>query len=110
MRQIGFLAAAGLYALEHHQERLAEDHRLAKKLAFGIAELGVFDIIPDQTETNIVMFGTMHRSAKEVLEHLTNEGILMVAFGPNTIRATTHLDVSEKQIDKTLTILKQLFK
>lgn len=110
MRQIGFLAAAGLYALEHHRERLAEDHRLAKKLAFGIAELGVFDILPEQTETNIVMFGTRHQSAKEVLEHLAKNGVLMVAFGPNTIRATTHLDISEEEIDKTLTILKRIFK
>ncbi|MBL7979009.1 MAG: aminotransferase class I/II-fold pyridoxal phosphate-dependent enzyme [Bacteroidetes Order II. Incertae sedis bacterium] len=109
MRQVGFLAAAGLYALEHHRERLAEDHRLAKKLAMGLGEMGIFDIDPEKTETNIVMFGTQSKPAKEILERLSQEGINMVAFGPFTIRATTHIDVSEDQIDKTLTIMKRLF-
>ncbi|HCR48047.1 MAG TPA: GntG family PLP-dependent aldolase [Rhodothermales bacterium] len=109
MRQVGFLAAAGLYALEHHRERLAEDHRLAKKLAEGLGELGTFDIEPEKTETNIVMFGTRNQPAKEILASLLKEGIKMVAFGSFTIRATTHIDISEGQIDKTLTIMKRLF-
>jgi len=58
MRQVGFLAAAGIYALDHHLERLEEDHRKAKKLAQGIAAIKNLAIRPEEVETNILYFDT----------------------------------------------------
>ncbi len=109
MRQVGILAAAGLYALENHRPHLAEDHRKARRLAEGIAELSAFRIDPTQTETNIVMFDVVEGEAIPLLETLHQEGVAMVPFGPSTIRATTHRDVSMDDIDRALGILKRLF-
>jgi len=109
MRQVGVLAAAGLYALEHHRPLLAEDHAKARRLAEGIAELPAFEIDLKRVQTNIVRFDVRQGTAENVLAQLREEGVLMVAFGPRTIRATTHRDVSMQDIDRTLAILHRLF-
>ena len=109
MRQSGVLAAAGLYAIEYHRPMLAHDHEKAQRLAEGIAELPDFSIDPATVETNIVLFDVEDGTAESVLEPLRDEGVLMTPFGPSTVRATTHRDVSMNDIDRTLTILKRLY-
>ena len=93
-RQAGVLAAAGLYALDHHIERLAEDHTNARALAGRLAEAGVVD--PDEVETNIVMVDTSSSplDASELVARARGEGILAGAVGPQTVRLITHLDVT----------------
>ncbi|MEX0747016.1 MAG: GntG family PLP-dependent aldolase, partial [Rhodothermales bacterium] len=100
MRQVGILAAAGLHALEHERPRLAEDHAKARRLAEGLREIPSFSIDLDTVETNIVMFQVLNSTAESVLSDLKGAGVLMVPFGPTTIRATTHRDVSMDQIDE----------
>jgi threonine aldolase len=111
MRQAGIIAAAGLYALEHNIQRLAEDHRHAKQLAGGLVGLPGVWITPEHVETNIVVFDIHEtaRTAADVLGRLKAEGLLLVAFGPTTLRAVTHLDISTSQIEQACAILKKVF-
>lgn len=109
MRQVGILAAAGLYALNTNRTKLAEDHAKARQLAEGIANLSAFQIDLDTVATNIVIFHTLNSDALTTLQALQEEGVLMVPFGPQTIRATTHLDVSFDDITTVLTVLHKLF-
>jgi threonine aldolase len=105
MRQAGILAAAGLYALKHHRPRLVQDHEKARRLAEGIAEMPAFDIDLDAVETNIVIFEVPDQPAASVIEQLKTEDVLLTEFGPHTIRATTHRDVSMDGIDAALDAL-----
>jgi threonine aldolase len=109
MRQAGILAAAGLYALEHNRPRLAEDHVKAQTLARGLAKLRAFRIDPAAVQTNIVMFDVVGGDADAVVEKLAQAGVAMSAFGPSTVRATTHLDVSGADIERALEIVARLF-
>lgn len=109
MRQVGVLAAAGLYALDHHRDALADDHAKARRLAEGLAELPAFRLDPASVETNIVLFDVVGGTAAPVLEQLRAEGVLMVAFGPATIRATTHRDVPADGIERALAVAHRLF-
>lgn len=104
MRQIGILAAAGIYALEHHRSRLPEDHEHARRLADAIADLPGFSVDRSTVDTNIILFD-VDGPAEAYLEDLRSEGILMSAFGPSTIRAITHLDVSSADIDRAISRL-----
>ena len=111
MRQAGIVAAAGLYALDHNIERLAEDHRHAKQIAEALVGLPGVRISPEHVETNIVVLdiaGTGRR-AEDVLARLRAESLLLVAFGRTTLRAVTHLDVSADQIEEACAILKKVF-
>lgn len=95
MRQVGILAAAGLYALDHHLERIAEDHRRARRLAEQISELdGVSVVMP---ETNIIMVDILREDADgpTVVDKLAHRGVLVSLFGPRRVRAVTHLDVDD---------------
>jgi len=95
MRQAGILAAAGLYALENHVERLAEDHNLARRLAQGLEAAGVGLVRPP--ETNILL---IHSPDAAALVRAAREAhVLVGALGPHTVRALTHLDVSAADID-----------
>ncbi len=111
MRQVGVLAAAALYALDHNVQRLAEDHRHAKLLATALAEIPGFRINPDLVETNIVIFDVADsgRTVPEILEQLRAKDILMIPFGPTLIRAVTHLDVTRDDIERTIKTLHELF-
>ena len=104
MRQAGIIAAAGIYALDHHLERLQEDHQNAKRLAVGLKEFKGVSIDPRHVETNIVIFdlaGTAIRSA-QLAEAMKKEGVLIHAISKTQIRLVTHLDVTDKDIEKTL--------
>jgi threonine aldolase len=109
MRQVGILAAACLYALEHERPRLAEDHAKARRLAEGLAELPAFRVDLASVETNIVMFDVVAGEGAPVLAALRDAGVLMTSFGPATIRTTTHRDVSMDDIDRALTALHRLY-
>ncbi len=108
MRQSGFLAAAGLYALQHHVGRLKEDHARAKRLEAILLECAfVAEVIP--VETNIVVFRLATPwNASTFLEQLKTLGILAVPFGEDLVRFTTHLDISEQMIDEVALRLRQI--
>ena len=103
MRQAGIIAAAGLHALEHHFERLRDDHANARRLAAGLAALGFETNAP---ETNIVLFKT-DDSARFVAE-ARKRGVLTGTRDAHWLRAVTHLDVSASEIDDALELLRGL--
>jgi threonine aldolase len=96
MRQAGILAAAGVYALEHHAGRLADDHANARVIGEAVAVTAGVRLDLDGLESNIVVFhlGDGAPDAPTVVERARREGVLVMAFGPRTVRAVTHLDVS----------------
>jgi len=107
MRQAGFLAAAGIYALDHHIDRLEEDHRKAKKLANGLANIRNVLIHPAEVETNILFFDVSRaeRSAHEVTASCRQKGVLLHPTAKTRIRCVTHLDVSFEDIDGALRVI-----
>ncbi len=108
MRQAGYLAAAGLYALEHHIQRLKLDHMKAQRLGDTLRNCGYVAALKP-VRTNIVIFD-LHppQTAEEFLEKLSSHGIMASAFGAHTIRFVTHLDVTDTMIDKVVGVLKSL--
>ena len=107
MRQAGYLAAAGLYALNHHVERLREDHRRAKALAEHLAgQPYVQEVLP--VETNIVIFTLADRSPAQLIEQLEAANIKAIPFGKHDVRMVTHLDFDDDQLNRTITVLSQL--
>jgi len=104
MRQAGILAAAGLYALEHNLDRLAEDHARAKRLAEGLANMSGVDLDPAHVETNIIVLGVAPSgmSALEVEIALKEVGILSLAIGPTALRLVTYLQIGDSDIDPAL--------
>ncbi|HEU4717104.1 MAG TPA: GntG family PLP-dependent aldolase [Bacteroidia bacterium] len=108
MRQAGFLAAAGIYALDHHIDRLKDDHRRAKELADVITALPyVKEVLP--VSTNIVIF-TLHDAMPldYFLENIEDKGIRGAIFGKQTIRFVTHLDIDDAMVEKTIKVMKAL--
>jgi threonine aldolase len=104
MRQVGIIAAAGIYALDHHFERLKEDHQNAKWLALGLKELKGVSIDPEQVETNIIIFNIANTgmTAPQMAEAMKRNGVLIHPIGKTQIRLVTHLDVSSEDIEKAL--------
>lgn len=102
MRQAGILAAAGIYALEHHVARLTDDHSHAKKLARLLQQIPSVQIAPQHVETNIVIFDVtdQRRTPAEIVAALKEQGVLINPIGGLSYRAVTHLNVSAKQIDE----------
>lgn len=107
MRQTGIFAAAGLYALDHHLPRLADDHAKARRVASVLA--GCPGVLLDlaTVQTNIVMFHLADGApdADTVVTRARERGVLVIAFGPRTVRAVTHLDVSLEQCDRAAAAL-----
>jgi threonine aldolase len=99
MRQAGIVAAGCLWALDHHVERLADDHANARVLADGLAGLGV-DVSP--VETNIVIFSVP--DAPAFLAEMASGGVMMSGFGPRVVRAVTHLGVSGDDVRAALAV------
>ena len=104
MRQAGILAAAALYALDHHRERLHEDHTNATLLAQHVSKIKGAQVVPP--ETNIVMIDV--NDASEVVAKLKERGVLMSQFTPTRVRAVTHLDVDTAAIEQAADALKQV--
>ena len=99
MRQVGLLAAAGSYALEHHYARLADDHANARSLAERLAAIPGVTLDLSTVQTNIVIFHLSEALplAATVVERAREHGVLLVAFGRRTLRVVTHLEVTRAQ-------------
>jgi threonine aldolase len=101
MRQVGILAAAGIYALEHHVTRLSEDHANAQHLAQLLQEIPGVTIDVSSVETNMVMFQLTQssKSTEQILGDCREAGVLLNAVGDRSFRAVTHLDVNRKDME-----------
>ncbi|HEU4687944.1 MAG TPA: threonine aldolase family protein, partial [Vicinamibacterales bacterium] len=95
MRQVGIFAAAGLYALDHHLSRLAEDHDNAARIARRLVESPRILLSADTVQTNVIVFSVAPDApdAPTIVARARERGVLVIAFGPRTIRLVTHLDV-----------------
>ena len=100
MRQVGILAAAGLYALRHHLSRLADDHAHARRLGEGVG------IDPSTIETNMVVLDVADAAA--IVGMAAARGVLVSAVGPRRLRAVTHLDVDGDGIERAIEVLAPL--
>ncbi|MCH7973703.1 MAG: DegT/DnrJ/EryC1/StrS family aminotransferase [Bacteroidetes bacterium] len=109
MRQVGIIAAAGLYALENNMERLIEDHEKAKMLANVIDKNPNFKIDLSAVQTNILIFEPLTLSVDEALEKCKEKGLLLSVGRVGSLRAITHLDVSDEDVKETIRILKEVF-
>jgi threonine aldolase len=111
MRQAGILAAAGIYALDHHLEKLKATHDQAKRLAFGLSGCQGVSLDPGQVETNIVIFDVTHseKTPALVAAAMKEKGVLIHVFGKTQIRLVTHIDISDNDIDKALKAFRQVF-
>ena len=99
MRQVGILAAAGLHALDHHVERLADDHRRARRLADVLAEAAPGRVDPATVETNIVVV-EMPDGAPRSWPPCREQGVLVSPLDPRHLRVVTHLDVDDDDVDQ----------
>lgn len=108
MRQSGMMAAAGLYALDHHVERLAEDHDNAALFAKILAGAPGVKLDLTTVQTNIVIFKTTRGPAAPLVEQAKERGVLLSLFGSHMIRATTHLDVSRLECERAAHIVRDL--
>ncbi|MFN8259822.1 MAG: GntG family PLP-dependent aldolase [Chitinophagales bacterium] len=108
MRQAGYLAAACLYALEHHVERLAIDHQHAKQIAAVLENLSwIKEVLPCETNILIFTIDETKTSVEAVLSYLKQNGILAVQFGKHQIRMVFHLDISEDMVSTVQDTLKR---
>jgi threonine aldolase len=99
MRQVGIFAAAGLYALDQGNDQLIQDHVNARRLAEPLARCRGIELDLATVQTNIIVFrlAPAASDAATVVRRAREQGVLVNAFGPRTIRAVTHLDVSSEQ-------------
>ena len=108
MRQVGILAGACLYALDHHVERLAEDHANARALAQALSAVDGLRCDPAVVETNIVVFEVTTRPAPDFVGLAAERGVKLVALDRTRVRAVTHLDVSAAHVGEAAHRLSQL--
>ncbi|MGZ5131146.1 MAG: threonine aldolase family protein [Caldimonas sp.] len=110
MRQVGILAAAAIHALDHHRERLTEDHQHARLLAEALADSAAVRLDLASVQTNIVVFHLAPGAldAGVLVAQARERGVLLNVFGPRTVRAVTHLDVSREQVQAAATVLREL--
>ncbi len=111
MRQAGVVAAAGLYALEHHVQRLADDHAHAKRFAQAVR--GAPHATVGEPETNIVMVdlaATAPADAEAVAQRARERGVLFTTMGPRRLRAVTHLDVDAAACERAAAILVEILR
>lgn len=105
MRQVGILAAAGLFALQNNVERLKTDNERARQLGRVLEQQDYVKMVRP-VQSNIVIFDLAGSiSSEEFLQQLEQHGVLATPFGPQTVRFVTHLDVSQQMVDKTIEVL-----
>ena len=109
MRQAGVLAAAALYALDHHVDRLADDHARARRLAEALAGLPGVTIDPAGVETNLVVF-EIAGAADEWIARFAAAGVLLCAYPGNHIRAALHLDIDDDALDRVIAAARRLLR
>lgn len=105
MRQVGYLAAAGSYALDHHVERLTDDHKKAKEIGEVLEALSMIKKV-EPIETNIVIFElASHVDESEFLKRLSDKDIKIIGMGSNKLRMVTHLDYTDEMHERLLEVL-----
>jgi threonine aldolase len=111
MRQVGILAAAGLYALEHNVERLLQDHAHARLLAEGLQDIAGLELVPEEVQTNIAIFdlGPRLPPADAFIAACAERGVLLSRMGERRVRAVTHLDVDREDCLRAARIVRDLF-
>lgn len=109
MRQAGILAAAGIYALDHHVERLQEDHENARLLASALAEIEGLSVDLDKVQSNMVFVEVTKEglTAPDYAARLKERGVLVNAMGKARFRAVTHLQVSKKDVEDAIEVFRQ---
>ena len=108
MRQVGFLAAAGLYALDNNIERLSEDHKKAKYIAELLQQSNYIKNV-ESVETNIVIFELYEDTSEKFLKSLSDNKILITNMGNNKLRMVTHLEITDNEVDMLENVIKSLF-
>lgn len=110
MRQVGFLAAAGIIALDTMRLRLEEDHLRARRLAAGLAGIEGLAIEPADVQTNIVIFKVLSKRLDpgELVRRLAADGILALPFGPGRVRLITHNDIDDADVEKALRTISRI--
>jgi len=109
MRQIGILAAAADYAVDHHLPKLAEDHRRGREFAEAVSNCSQLDIDMSRVQSNIIIFDVKNDTAESTLQKLQEYNIFMAPFGPKTIRATFHLQIDDEDLSKVIDTFQKLF-
>ncbi len=109
MRQVGIIAAAGLFAIKNNFTKLKDDHEKAKTLAKHLSQIDNIEIDLDLVQTNIFMFGIKNMSVDEALKKCKENGILLNPGGVNTLRVVTHMDISFDQVEKSKEIFEKIF-
>ena len=111
MRQVGVVAAAGIYALEHHIERLKDDQAHAKRLAELLHAIPSVSVDPHQVETNIIVFKVRQcsKSTEELIAECKSAGVLLNAVGAYVFRVVTHYDVSPHDIEEAGRVFHKVF-
>lgn len=105
MRQVGYLAAAGIYALDHHVHRLEEDHQRAKILSNTLSKLSYIQKV-EEVETNILIFNLMEDvSESHFVNYLKEENIWLIGMGEGKLRLVTHLDFTDAMLEKVIQVL-----
>lgn len=107
-RQAGMMAAGALFALEHHRDRLGEDHRRAHALAEGLSGLPGIELDLDGVETNIVRFRSTRLAAPALVRGCRERGVAVLAYNDRDLRAVTHLDVSDDGIEAALAVFAEV--
>jgi threonine aldolase len=110
MRQAGIIAAGALFALRNHRARLAEDHANAKALASGLAGVEGLETHSAEVETNMVLIRVQPMPAQQLVQQLQAKGVLVLALGPDTIRAVTNLMVSGNDIQRAVAVTAEVLK
>ncbi len=102
MRQAGVIAAAGIFALENNVERLADDHIRARRLAEAISEIPGFSVNIDQVQTNMVYISCKDGDADGLVSRLSNHGVDILTIDDSSVRAVTHLHITDEDIERTI--------
>ncbi len=108
MRQAGIIAAGALHGLEHHRDRLAQDHRDARELAGGLAANACFTVAVEQVESNIVMANVEDIDPTGLAEACAAQGVRFLVVGPSRLRFVTHLDLPPGGVERTLETIAQV--
>jgi threonine aldolase len=111
MRQVGIIASAGIYALENNVDRLVDDHRRARRLAETVASMPGLSVDLESVQTNIIVidFADSGISPEEGTNMLEKHGVLVIPFGGTTVRAVTHLDIDDEDIQKAISAFDRVF-
>ena len=109
MRQVGFIAAAGIHALEHHIDRLDTDHANARRLADGLARIDGIDVAHNAVQTNIVYAEVAPDRVEDFGAHCARHHVLTLIRARNPVRMVTHLDVDAEGIDRAVHVMSAFF-